>query len=100
MRLTLKYCMKYFHYFYLQSKSYLAYIFNVAPCAALSSPSNGSVTYSKPPTAEGSYVHDTVATFTCRHGYKRDGPSTSVAMLQENGNITHQHATKVLKSFF
>ena len=27
-------------------------------------------------------------------------PVQGVAMLQENGNITHQHATKVLKSFF
>ena len=47
--------------------------FSLVTCAALSTPSNGRVSYNKD-SLGGRYPYKTTATFTCNSGYKRDGP--------------------------
>ena len=65
-------------------------IFPTVLCPALTMPSNGEVDYSIHPLS-GAYSVDTVATFRCTSGYKKQGSSSRTC--QPSGHWNQQTPT-------
>ena len=65
-------------------------IFPTVLCQTLDTPSNGDVDYSNDPV-NGGYTVDTVATFSCNFGYRREGSSSRTC--QPSGHWNKQNPT-------
>ena len=63
------------------------HVFSVVTCSTLSL-ANGQIQYNASLASNAEYPVDTLASFTCNHGYTISGSSLSIC--QPSGNWNHQ----------